>query len=152
MKKRVRIILSWAAVVFMAAVIFGFSAQHSSESAKISLSVKSWLSQLLDSIGLLEIASSENFHNFIRKTAHFILYFVFGFLSANAFCQSLGKTKNVWRFSFLMSVLYASSDEIHQYFVPGRGPGIGDVLLDSVAALCGVLVFGFLLNIICKRK
>ena len=40
--------------------------------------------------------------------------------------------------SSLFVMLYAVSDEIHQIFVPGRGPLVTDVLIDTVAGLIGI--------------
>lgn len=37
--------------------------------------------------------------------------------------------------------LYACSDELHQYFVPGRSCRFFDVCVDSAGAFCGALVF-----------
>ncbi len=43
--------------------------------------------------------------------------------------------------SLLAAVLYSVSDEIHQYFVPGRACRIFDVGVDSLGALTGILAF-----------
>ena len=37
-------------------------------------------------------------------------------------------------------ILYAISDEIHQYFVPGRSAEIRDVLIDVLGANIGILL------------
>lgn len=42
--------------------------------------------------------------------------------------------------SLIIGVIYASSDEIHQCFIPGRGPLITDVILDSMGVLLGILL------------
>ena len=42
--------------------------------------------------------------------------------------------------SLLTGVLYAISDEVHQSFVPGRGPSVQDVLIDSLGVIFGILV------------
>lgn len=47
--------------------------------------------------------------------------------------------------AFIISALYAASDEFHQLFVPGRAGRVSDVLIDSLGALLGVLFF-ILLN------
>jgi len=41
----------------------------------------------------------------------------------------------------LICVGYAISDEIHQIFVPGRGPQIKDVLIDSGGAAVGIFIW-----------
>lgn len=53
--------------------------------------------------------------------------------------------KLTWRagsLALLLSILYAISDEYHQSFVPGRSASVGDVILDAVAALIGIMVWG----------
>jgi VanZ family protein len=49
-----------------------------------------------------------------------------------------GKKKISWM--ILICVLYAISDEIHQSFVPGRGPSIIDVFIDSTGAITGIIL------------
>jgi len=47
----------------------------------------------------------------------------------------------------IICALYAVSDEFHQTFSPGRTASARDVLLDTLAALGGVLIFIILLKI-----
>jgi VanZ family protein len=46
--------------------------------------------------------------------------------------------------AFLVSVLYAASDEYHQTFVPGRSGRLVDVGVDTIGALVALLVVGSL--------
>lgn len=75
----------------------------------------------------------------IRKIAHFCMYATLGALFTFA---SLYR-KRTWLCHILLPLafgaLYAASDEIHQVFVPGRGPLVTDVILDSCGVLCGAL-------------
>ncbi|WDC84212.1 VanZ family protein [Caloramator sp. mosi_1] len=48
------------------------------------------------------------------------------------------KTNNKFLIAFLICFVYAASDEFHQYFVPGRGPRVKDVLIDSLGAIVGI--------------
>ncbi len=51
--------------------------------------------------------------------------------------------------AWLLAVLYAASDEFHQFFTPGRHSSIQDVLIyDNLGALLAVLLGGWAL----KRK
>lgn len=87
---------------------------------------------------LLPRASSETLdrlHEFIRKCAHVFEYSV---LSALLFRAVRGPGRG-WQFrwaatALILATLFAASDEIHQVFVPGRGPSIYDVMLDTAAA------------------
>ena len=75
----------------------------------------------------------------IRKYAHVFEYFVLYilvFLFINCYDIDL-KKKLIY--SMIVCILYASSDEIHQIFVPGRSSKILDVLVDSIGSLIGLL-------------
>jgi len=74
-------------------------------------------------------------HDFVRKCAHFANYFVFGLLLFRAL--RMPEKGWAWRWAFLavlIAALYASSDEIHQIFVPSREASIWDALLDTGSA------------------
>ena len=83
---------------------------------------------------------------FVRKAAHFLVYFLLGFSVCG--CALTFENKTI-RYKTLLSVgisvLYAVSDEIHQLFVAGRSGQISDVLLDSFGIFCGVLFINLLL-------
>ena len=90
--------------------------------------------------------------HFIRKLAHFCIYALLGFCLCNALNQSVTKRKNGLSISLLSGCLYAISDEIHQYFVPGRSCQISDMILDSCGVLLGSLLFYTLFAVIIKRR
>lgn len=46
--------------------------------------------------------------------------------------------------SIIFSFLYASLDEYHQTFTPGRGGRIGDIIIDSIGAAFGCLAIFFI--------
>ncbi|MBQ0071700.1 MAG: VanZ family protein [Spirochaetales bacterium] len=92
----------------------------------------------------------------IRKLAHFTEYAVLGFFLCgylHTFVSSISFRRSV--ISLVLSFLYASSDEFHQAFVGGRGPGFKDVLIDTSGALFGILwmlLFCFLVFRHMKKK
>lgn len=96
---------------------------------------KNWLPAILycfvifvaSSIQNAELSSAASADFFIRKFLHFFIYFGLYFTFFKA-------TKD-YKISFVLSVLYAISDEIHQYFVPTRGAKITDIIIDSAGAL-----------------
>ena len=47
---------------------------------------------------------------------------------------------NRFSYSLIIGVIYASSDEIHQCFTPGRGPLVTDIILDGMGVLLGILL------------
>ena len=76
----------------------------------------------------------------VRKCAHFFIYSVLGLLTMG----TMYTYKMSLKFKLLTAVavvfLFAVSDEIHQIFVPGRGPGAGDVLIDTAGSLVGIFI------------
>lgn len=82
----------------------------------------------------------------VRKSAHFIIYLVGGFLLFNFFRTYNMSLKKQILFSIICIIIYASSDEFHQLFVNGRTARVEDVLLDTLGAIVGIL-----LNLICLK-
>lgn len=48
--------------------------------------------------------------------------------------------------------MYATSDEIHQYFVPGRACMVEDVFIDTLGVILGILLIMLGKKIIKKGK
>jgi VanZ family protein len=69
------------------------------------------------------------------KMAHALGYGVFGFL----LLRGLKRSGAPWPLflAWGIATLYGVSDELHQYFVPGRDADLLDLLADSVGALVG---------------
>lgn len=86
----------------------------------------------------------------IRTLAHFSEYALLGFLMSNALFSKAFKKHTA--ISFVLSCLYAVSDEIHQLFVDGRAFQISDLAVDFGGSLLGALIFGLLIYIINKAK
>ncbi len=76
----------------------------------------------------------------IAKLAHLVVFSVLGVLVAGATRQ--GKMPRAAWWAWVLVVLYAIGDEIHQSFVPGRTPLVTDVAIDSFGGLVGI--FGYL--------
>lgn len=73
-------------------------------------------------------------------------YALFGFFIARAIYYQEGYLKlkeNLLLFTFIIGTIYGISDEIHQYFVPGRFVEVLDVVADAVGTLIGYVVFNF---------
>jgi VanZ family protein len=74
-------------------------------------------------------------HDVIRKCTHVGEYFIFGVLLFRAIRAP--RQGWDWRWALLailIAAFYASSDEIHQIFVPSRGASALDALLDTGGA------------------
>ena len=72
-----------------------------------------------------------------KKGAHFTVYAVLAVL----FRRALPPGRWIWALSWVLTVLFAASDEWHQSFVPGRHPQLTDVLIDACGATTGLLIF-----------
>ena len=75
----------------------------------------------------------------VRKSAHFIGYMILGILASGLILQYENINKK-YPLAFLICVIYAISDEIHQLFVPGRSGQVRDVLIDSAGSLLGIIL------------
>ena len=75
----------------------------------------------------------------VRKSAHFIGYMILGIL-ASGLILYYGNINKKYPLAFLICVIYAISDEIHQLFVPGRSGQVRDVLIDSAGSLLGIII------------
>ena len=71
------------------------------------------------------------------KVSHGIGYFCLGLTILFALPASSRWSPSL---AFVLSSLYSVSDEFHQLFVPGRSALVRDILIDTLAALGGVIV------------
>ena len=131
-------------------MIFGFSSQNGEESGKLSNKIAKFVVEKLS----MEKTNKtlERAQRVIRKIAHFSIYTLVGFLIMSFInTYHLDEKKEIIS-SLLIGILYATSDEIHQGFVPGRSPQITDVILDSMGVLLGILLLLLLLKIYKKLE
>ncbi len=82
---------------------------------------------------------------FFDKYLHVLGYGLLGALFYRAYCGSSrwsgGKLRRLALSSILSAGLYGISDEIHQYFVPGRTADVMDAAADFFGAALGALFF-----------
>ena len=52
-----------------------------------------------------------------------------------------GKNTGLFFLVIILSVTYGISDELHQFFVPGRNTSISDVFLDSVGIVFAIISY-----------
>ena len=77
--------------------------------------------------------------DFEDKLIHMFVYFIFGWLLIRAlhFGKHEPISKKMMIVSILIGFLYGFSDELHQYFVPGRSSEFWDWLADAIGILLG---------------
>ena len=86
-----------------------------------------------------------NFSQFIRKIAHFMMFSILGMLSCCTGLCEFGKTKlkpllKCTAIASSICILYAIFDEIHQLFIEGRSAEFRDVLIDFGGSFSGILM------------
>jgi VanZ family protein len=88
------------------------------------------------SIPSYEIPNLGGFDLAVKKLGHMAGYAIL----AAAYLYALGKERPraPW-LAWLLAVIFAASDELHQSFVPGRNAAWFDVIIDSVGAGLGIL-------------
>lgn len=106
----------------------------------------------LSSIPNLQSGLEQDF--ILRKLAHVFEYFVLALLVAFGILK--GKINNLTKKKaitiFILTFLYAVSDEIHQSFVPTRNGSFKDVLIDSFGILLAVFVLFYKFKLASRAK
>ena len=125
-------------------VIFNFSSQDGEISGSLSQKVTEFIVKVISKVKTMDINQQlrwiEKLHPIIRKLAHFGVYTVVGFSVMGFMCTF--DMRNIFKLliSFSVGVTYAVSDEVHQYFIPGRTASIIDVGIDSLGVLTGIFI------------
>ena len=125
-------------------IIFNFSAQDGEKSGSISQKVTEFIVKVISKVKTMDITTQlhwiHKLHPIIRKLAHFGVYTVVGFSVMGFMCTF--DMRNIFKvlISFCVGLTYAISDEIHQYFTPGRNASVIDVCIDSAGVLVGIFI------------
>ncbi|MBQ7549543.1 MAG: VanZ family protein [Clostridia bacterium] len=140
-KRLAAAVLFWALTAATMVMIFMFSSDTGEESAQLSGGL---LARIIIYIGS---AFSENT---LRKLAHFTEFMSLGFFTAGGMYFSFN-TRRPYA-PLIPCVLYAVSDEIHQYYIPDRACRVLDVFIDSCGSLAGILIFLLILTLIKRTR
>lgn len=139
------------ALIAIFVTIFGFSNQNSETSSGLSQKVTNFVVEMIPSIKDMPEPEKENvvdrIESIIRKIAHYSIYTLVGILLMSLMITYKLKELDRIAVSLIIGVIYASTDEIHQAFVPGRGPLVTDVILDSMGVLTGIFITMLILKI-----
>lgn len=131
-------LLRWWPVLAWAALIFTFSTSWftSENTGRIIEPVFQWL------LPRASLVTIELLHAIVRKCAHLTEYFVFSLLVLRSLRD--GRKRQTLKLALITIAIvaaYASTDEFHQSFVPGRTAAVTDVLIDTTGgAIAQVLV------------
>lgn len=130
---------------FWAVVIFLFSNSNSAMSTAQTQVAINFLFELAEKntfFNSLISILSENHELFysIRKLAHLTIFCVLQLISFWVLRNSGKSIIKSSIYSILIVIGYATFDEIHQYFVPGRSCQIRDVFIDTLGGCAGLLI------------
>lgn len=137
-------------------VIFSFSAQPADESTQTSLRVgRAVCAVIVPDYAQMtqekQTAWAERIEFPVRKGAHMTEYGVLAMLWLGVLAgEEITRKRAV--IAIALTALYASTDEFHQLFVPGRSGQVRDVLIDSCGAAIGVLIAWGLIRIYSNRE
>ena len=150
-----KIIYRFIILLFIVGVIFYSSAQPYSEQniqplLGENVKLPEWVMAMLSkinftyagmevSVGALGLPAFIEF--FIRKGAHFSVYFAMAFILASIVKFWIQKTWKLSAITLGIVFLYACSDEWHQSFTGDRTPLFHDVMIDTVGGLAGISVY-----------
>ena len=133
--------ISWMEVLVWMTVIFYLSHQPVTTSNGLSTEVTEVIVSKVEVVVTNHEFNMDSANHIIRKNAHFFIYFVLGLFVCNALRKSGVNRSHGFVLSLIICVVYAISDEMHQYFVEGRGPQVKDVLIDSSGAFTGIILY-----------
>jgi VanZ family protein len=148
--KKIRVI-SWTAVIVCMSLIFLFSAQPAAESNSLSEGLVKAIVHTIHIIYPIDLEVSatqvnlDRLNGIVRECAHGVAYLILAMLVFNAFIKSGIISSKTFLLTIIFCAFYAATDEIHQFFVPGRACELFDFAVDSTGALTGSLLF-YILN------
>ncbi|HEY5434290.1 MAG TPA: VanZ family protein [Candidatus Limnocylindrales bacterium] len=109
-------LLAWLPVLAWAGLIFAFSAQPN-----------------------LRILSDQALDFVVRKIGHMGAFAILALLIWRALAATT-TLRRPWALGFVLAVLYAATDELHQGLVAGRHPSPVDVAIDATGALIAIAI------------
>ena len=139
-------ILCIAFIIFCMIFIFCMSAEDAGDSDKTSGFFVTLVSKLLDA------EQTDSLITFVRKLAHMFEFAALG-ISVLLLLYHY-KLSNLCRilYSEGFVILYAITDEIHQYFVPGRACRFTDICIDSLGGFIGIIFIFAVIYFRLKRR
>jgi VanZ family protein len=149
--------LSILAVVLWGRLIFGFSAQKATTSSGLSERVCYAIADEINHFRQEALTEKEvqeltdKLQLPVRKCAHMTEYGVLALLLFNMLCAFGAKGKRRFALALMLVFLYASTDEIHQLYVPGRSGQFTDVLIDTAGGLVMLLLIAAVCRIRARR-
>ena len=151
--QRKRIILFIIVFIWMT-LVFYLSSQNGDESTGTSSHIVNMILKIYESITNNKISNEyvDDITYFVRKFAHFTLYFI-GAIPIFLFILTYNNKKNkVYIYTILTCAIYACTDEFHQFFIPNRNAAIIDIVIDTCGSVFSVLITKITINILRNIK
>jgi VanZ family protein len=139
----------WVPVIVWATVISLFSTHvfTADNTSRVIIPILHWIFPHASGQALQQM------HFLIRKSAHFTEYFILSLLILRGIRAGRKEARLVWATVTLLAVAcYASLDEFHQRFVPGRTAAVSDVVLDTTGGAFAQLAAGLVLLIAAAKQ
>ena len=127
--------------------IWGNSLLSWEKSEKVSQGVKGMMSEILPG---MDSGSAGDGHHILRKLAHFSEFCCLGLCLSWLVRMLRQKQCDHFLLPLLGGFLAACLDETIQCFVPGRGPGLKDVGIDTLGVILGIVIISLVQFL--KRK
>lgn len=142
--KKINIILLviWMIIIFLFSSETG--AESSGKSDPLAHNIVSTISELTDVDYDKLYSKIDIVITIIRKSAHFIEYFILGILVIRVLKDYNNISNKLCIIGLIICFLYSCSDEIHQIFVPDRSGELKDVLLDTSASCISIYVYYYI--------
>ena len=129
-----RMILCTALLIAVLAFIWGNSLTNGEDSGNLSGSIMEWINAFLR----LDELGADRLHHLIRKMAHFTEFACLGLLLTWRFGMMGEKKGHLVCMPLFCGMAAACVDETIQVFVPGRGPSLIDVWIDTAGDSVGI--------------
>lgn len=123
------LLISWLVLIFSLSQMTGSA---SSDKSQILVDLLIWLG-IDPAVVPLEVLSF-----LIRKSAHFTEYLLLAIIAFPLSTHYFPENRTAIWLTWMLCVLYAISDEVHQLMVPGRTGKVMDVFIDAAGAGIGV--------------
>lgn len=150
--------VSWLPAFCLMIMIFSFSSKTADKSDQSSTMIADRILSVYENIADQQLEEGVRVERIgvidhvVRKSAHFTEYlllavaFVFHFI----LWRKTGWKLFIW--SVGLTSFYAATDEFHQLFVNGRSAQVRDILIDTMGAMIGFLVFCLFRKCFTKNK
>lgn len=157
-------VILWVCVVLWMIIIFLFSNMNSISSNDkskkvIDVAIEQSIN-VTNSIGVTKNYPSqskkselvEELNVPLRKCAHSTIYFVLATFLLLALSQSISKRIIIVISTFIISFIYACTDEFHQLYVSGRTGQFSDVIIDMIGVVLACIMFIVITRVVSKYK